>query len=335
MTGTEQTIGEAWTGIPTQKENFEWEKELQTEELTEISYEGKVILSHDLLTTILLGTSLLLSLLVIVLAAILLHRGKKRPVKEEPTAVPSKTGFSSGTLHEIGARESQQDSFAISPVELLSTQGVLAVVADGMGGLADGDKVSQSAVATMMDGFFTASGTPGEILLSLTERANRRINQLLGPEGIGRSGSTLVAGLIREGRFHYVSIGDSRICLYRDGQLIQLNREHIYRNELSVQALSGVGTLQDAARHPKAAGLTSYLGMGHLRYVDIPASGITVRSGDKFVLMSDGVYNALSEEELRRALNESAAQAAEMIKTMIAKKAYRHQDNYTAVILSC
>lgn len=313
--------------------------EEQTQETVEVSGKEEEEPTFDVLTGVLLGTSLVLAAIVAVLTVLLLRRRKQQPQAAAQSPVQSAEkpmgGISVGKLHELGDRESQQDCFAVSPVEMLSTHGLLAVVADGMGGLADGDKVSQCVVSTMLDGFFSASGTPGDLLLSLSERANRRVNQLLGPGNIGKSGSTLVAGLIRDGQFHYVSIGDSRICLYRNGQLIQLNREHIYRNELAIQAVNGVGTLQGAASHPKAAGLTSYLGMGQLRYVDIPACGIAIRGGDKFILMSDGVYNALSTAELSGALNEDAAQAAEKIRSMIAQKAYRHQDNYTAVILSC
>ena len=117
------------------------------------------------------------------------------------------------------------------------------------------------------------------------------------------------------------------------GSLIQLNREHVYRNELIVRAVNGVGTLWDAQTHPKAGGLTSYLGMGELKYVDIPAEPVRLLAGDRIVLMSDGVYNALTRQELESALGQHAQQAADSIARMIQAKAYRNQDNYTAVIL--
>lgn len=267
-------------------------------------------------------------------------RRKARKKKRKAARAAAAAAYVSGgsvevaDYQDIGAREDQQDSHEYSHPDLYAQQGLMAVVADGMGGLADGDKVSEAVVTAMMDGFFSGSEA-GNILLSLAEQANRKVNQLLGPTGIGKSGSTMVAGLIREGAFHYISIGDSRICLFRDGQLMQLNREHVYQNELSVQALNGVGTLSGAVTHPKAAGLTSYLGMGQLKYVDIPAESIAIREGDKFILMSDGVYNALQKEEISAALMNDAEKAAEMIREKIAEKAYRNQDNYSAVILAC
>ena len=138
---------------------------------------------------------------------------------------------------------------------------------------------------------------------------------------------------MKDGMFNYVSVGDSRICLYRQGLLTQLNREHVFRNELRVQAVNGLGTLWDAGTHPKAAGLTSYLGMGSLKYIDIPAEPLRVCRGDKIILMSDGVYNAMTLPEMEAALAMPAQQAADAIGQTIHTKAYRNQDNYTAVIL--
>lgn len=281
------------------------------------------------------GLAAVLAVVAAALSVLLYRSRKRRPAgKARPTAKPSGP-IRVGKLHEQGDRESQQDCFAVSPEELAASRGLLAVVADGMGGLENGDRVSQTAVAAMLDSFLTAPGDPQQVLLALAEQANKAVNRLLGPEMLGKSGSTLVAGLACGGWFHYISIGDSRICLYREGRLVQLNREHIYRNDLVVQALNGTGTLSGAACHPKTAGLTSYLGMGQLKYVDIPAQPVEILPGDKFILMSDGVYNALSEHEIAQALEAPAERAAEALGGMIREKAYRNQDNYTAVILAC
>ncbi len=238
-----------------------------------------------------------------------------------------------GKLHQQGARSSQQDCFSVTPEDLMPTHGLLAVVADGMGGLADGDKVSQTAVSAMVNGFFLLQGEPDQVLLTLLEQANNEVNRLLGPDGYSRGGSTLVAGLVRNGFFHYISVGDSRICLYRDGALYQLNREHVFRRELELRAVNQEEALSAAAVHPKAAGLTSYLGMGRLKYVDVPDQPLAVRPGDKFVLMSDGVYNALSQAELTACLAGTPEQAAVELEETIRAKKYSNQDNYTAVIL--
>ena len=75
--------------------------------------------------------------------------------------------------------------------------------------------------------------------------------------------------------------------------------------------------------------------MGELKYVDIPAAPVKAHPGDRFILMSDGVFNALTEQELSAALEQDAEDAAETIDRWIREKNYRNQDNYTAVILQC
>ena len=238
-----------------------------------------------------------------------------------------------GKVHAQGARESQQDSFSVSS-DSLQPDGILAVVADGMGGLADGDRVSQTIVSAVMH-TFVSSGNAAPRLPELLAKAKYAVDQLLGQDGLRRSGSTIVMGLIRDGMFDYLSVGDSRICLYRDGELQQLNRSHSYSHELSIEAINGEKTFEEIRKDRRAECLTSYVGMGELKYVDIPAAPIKVHPGDVFILMSDGVFNALKNQELSAALEQNAERAAELIDQWIQEKHYRNQDNYTAVILQC
>ena len=296
---------------------------------------GGLLIGLSALTLVLVAAVVLLALRCGNLSKALRRRRRKSSAPAEEPAqevAPDPVQVQVGKLHQLGDRESQQDCLAVSPEALYESKGILAVVADGMGGLADGDKVSQTVASTMMNGFMMNREASPELILALTAEANQAVNRFLGANQ-GRSGSTLVAGIVKDGMFSYVSVGDSRICLYRQGLLTQLNREHIYRNELRTQAVNGLGTLWDAGTHPKAAGLTSYLGMGELKYVDIPAEPLRVCAGDKIILMSDGVYNAMTLPELEAALALPAQQAADTIGATIHAKAFHHQDNYTAVIL--
>lgn len=274
-----------------------------------------------------------IAVVILVILVILLVR-RHRSRRATP-AGGNVTSLAVGKVHEQGARKSQQDCFAVSPVEMARDRGLLAVVADGMGGLSDGDRVSQAAVGAMLDAFLSSPADPAILLPSLLARANRAVNALLGEEGLNQSGSTLAAAYIRDGAAYYLSVGDSRICLLRAGELYQLNREHIYRNELLVGAVNGSDTFEQAVAHPKAGGLTSYLGMGQLKYVDLPAAPLWLRPGDKLVLMSDGVYNALSPAELTRVLDGDARRAAEQVAAAVQAKGYAYQDNYTAIIIQC
>lgn len=83
-----------------------------------------------------------------------------------------------GKLHGQGARNYQQDSFGVSDPELLEGSGLLAVVADGMGGLSDGDKISTTVVETVLDGFSYSQGqgTLEQVLLTLAQWSVREVN---------------------------------------------------------------------------------------------------------------------------------------------------------------
>lgn len=258
-----------------------------------------------------------------------------RKSRKKETPAMSQSELHIEKLHELGARKNQQDCFAVSPLELAKDQGVLMIVADGMGGLSDGDKISQTAVSAALNAFFSVEGTPQQILLSLLAHANRAVNRLSGSDGAAPGGTTILMGLFKDNMFHYLSVGDSRICLYRHGQLYQLNREHIYCNELAISAVNGEIGISDVYSHRKSGGLTSFLGMGALKYIDLPARPLAVLPGDKIILMSDGVYNALTEEEFTVSLDAGTGNVADALNQVIQAKGYARQDNYTAVILSC
>ncbi len=57
------------------------------------------------------------------------------------------------------------------------------------------------------------------------------------------------------------------------------------------------------------------------------------RSGDKVLICSDGVYNALTDKEMAAALSLPAQNAADSIASGIIGKNYSNQDNNTAVVL--
>lgn len=283
---------------------------------------------------------------VLLLAVFLVIRRRRKRKKKGTAAVEEKGspvpapigGLRIGKLHEQGERAGQQDCFGVSDESLIQSRGLLAVVADGMGGLSAGDKVSAVAVETVLDGFALYQGkcTPEQQLTMLAKQAVDSVNSFLGPGELQKSGTTLLMGLVRNNRFSFLSVGDSRVCLYRQGCLMQLNREHIYRNKLVLSAVNGELPLQEAYHDSRGSGLISFVGMGQLEAMDMPAAPVGLIPGDKIILMSDGVYNALTEEELAAALESGSPQeAVEKLRQAIQEKDYANQDNYTAVIIEC
>lgn len=316
----------------------EGETGVETKETVAAAEIGNPFAGMDLMWAGVIFLSGMAAALLVTWLKKMLLKGKKTSSREkafEKENISGEVSFSVGKLHALGGRKNQQDSFSVSEEELIPTHGLLAVVADGMGGLSDGDQMSQCAITAMMETFYRLQGDPARILLMLVESATQAVNAKLGQSNYSTSGSTMVAGLIQNGAFHYISVGDSRICLYRDGALYQLNREHIFRQELEIRAINHESSWETADTHPKAKGLTSFLGMGALKYVDIPSEAVEVRPGDKFILMSDGVYNSVEKTEMMRQLKKPAQEAADGIGKLIEEKNLHGQDNYTAIIIAC
>ena len=237
-----------------------------------------------------------------------------------------------GSLQNIGGRPYQEDSSGVANL----SDGALAVVADGMGGLSNGDKVSQKIIFTMMG--FAKALRPGQmdgVLFQMVKGTVDVVNRMLGKDGLYKSGSTLMAVLVRGGRFHWIAVGDSHIYLFRDGQLIQLNQEHNRGQDLLRHAIAGELTFDEVRADPKKSGLTSFIGMGEIKYVEKSLDSIALHPGDRIVLMTDGVFNALSDSEIAAVLaqNPDVKTAARMMEQGVLSKAAPHQDNFTAVIL--
>lgn len=237
-----------------------------------------------------------------------------------------------GQLHNIGARPCQEDSSGVANLD----DGVFAVVADGMGGLSGGDKVSQKIVYTMLE--YSSALRPGQMdgtLERMLDSVTDEVNQMLGQAGLKKSGSTLMAVLVRDFRFHWVAVGDSHIYLYHGDSLIQLNQEHNRGQDLLRQAIAGQLTFDEVRADPKKSGLTSYIGMGMLRYVEKSLYSIPLTPGDRILLMTDGVFNTLPEDAIRAILRQTpdVTEAARQLERAVIARACPHQDNFTAVIL--
>lgn len=244
-----------------------------------------------------------------------------------------KDPVSAAYFQDIGAREDQQDSYGMTDISQYSQYGVMAVVADGMGGLANGKAVSSALVRTFVEGFgvVAAYARCSDALLDLAIRANEQINRML--QGQERSGSTLVTALVKDGRLYFLTVGDSRLYLYRGGALLQLNREHIYQEELAVKAVNRQVSIQQVSGDRQSQSLTSYFGIGVIPSIDRNHEGIKLLPGDRLLLSSDGVFGTLSQEQMEHALSLPIQEAAQTLGSMVREAEKPYQDNNTGLIL--
>lgn len=257
---------------------------------------------------------------------------RRRSLRRGPATAAPCRGLRSAQVHELGARDSQQDAFCVTGLEALEG-GVLAAVADGMGGLVNSGQISRALTNALVNSFAPGGEeTPARQLQLLLGQALEEVERQRSGQS-ARSGSTLVMCLVRDGGLSWLSVGDSRICLWRSGGLIQLNRDHDFHHDLTLMALQGDMTFSEADADPRRENLTSYIGGGFPRKVEWNPEPVPLLAGDRVVLMSDGVYRALTQGELSRCLEGAAEKAAGAIRRAVEEKGLPQQDNFTAVIL--
>lgn len=248
--------------------------------------------------------------------------------------------ISPGNCQHIGSRSSQQDAFGFSDkddAEFVVHGGVLAVVADGMGGMANGGEASHLAVRAFLHAYMAKladEAVPMALHRALDE-ANQTVITLAHEVGEENVGTTLVAAVIHDDALHWVSVGDSRLYLWRKEQLTQLNQDHIYANDLDRDAASGYISPEEAENHPERASLTSYLGLDCLESIDQSPIPFRLLVGDRLFLCSDGLYAALEEIEIAPLFKHEAQRSAEDLITLALAKERPNQDNLTVAILAC
>lgn len=220
------------------------------------------------------------------------------------TTCPRPIAWKSCALTNPGAvREVNEDAI----IEVPDAQ--LWAVADGMGGHHVGDVASNKIIGALeyletdqrMSDFVS---NVEDRLISVNEQLGEYAEVMLDE---GTIGSTVVALLIRDRLGVCVWVGDSRLYRFRNNVLSQLSRDH---SQVQEMISMGMLTEEEAQGHPQGNVITRAVGAEPEIFVDLNAFSIYL--GDLFLLCSDGLYNAVSEEDIALILSareiETAAQ---------------------------
>ncbi len=250
-----------------------------------------------------------------------------------------------GILQGVGKRERQEDSFYLSDYtdkETVEKKGVLAVVADGMGGLANGNLISNQIVVTAKECFENACYHENDnkqdevdFLLSMLHRIDEKTKYLQEELNETECGSTLTVVLVHGNKLFFLSVGDSHIYLLRDNKLFLLNSEHNQNSRLMDKVAEGVISVEQYRDIMGKSAITSFIGIEELELYDVSYRPLELKKDDYILLMSDGVFGTLSDRQLLELKQEDAADYAAAIAQAVECSARPKQDNYTAIILKC
>ncbi|MBS7008434.1 PP2C family protein-serine/threonine phosphatase [Anaerostipes sp.] len=247
--------------------------------------------------------------------------------------------FRFGNAQHIGARSRQEDSFGFSDLsdkQLLARAGICAVLADGMGGLSSGRDVSELAVSRTLEFFKQIQGQlpVWQQMKGFISKLSDEIFSMYGRDGKAGAGATLAAAIFYENRLYWCTAGDSRLYLFRGGRLYQLNEDHNYKNRLLGRFIRGEASFEEAMRHPQKDALTSYLGCPVMEEIDANHHGFILQNKDKILMVTDGIYNTLTEEEMAESMRREPQEACGRMVNTAALKQLPGQDNMTAMAVS-
>jgi serine/threonine protein phosphatase PrpC len=229
-------------------------------------------------------------------------------------ALEASSGYASAT----GARTSNEDfcGIVLPEAHLLSLKGVVAALADGVGGSGEGRQAAEYSVRGLLADYYATPET-WEVPYAL-DRVLRAINRWLLAQSVSqydtrRLVSTLSVLVLRGDHYVIAHVGDSRIYLLRNLQLRALTRDHVWDQPDMQHVLK------------RAMGLDQHLVVD---YTD----GV-LHSGDIFLLASDGVWEALGDKavlDLMVSHHEPQEAADALVRQASGRKG---ADNATAMVV--
>jgi protein phosphatase len=245
-----------------------------------------------------------------------------------------------GNCSHAGAREYQEDSFGYSNIidsSVITAKGFAAVLADGMGGLSNGRAISDYVVSSFIKMFdaldYSVPFSPQ--LQSISAKINAEVCRNFSTYGKSEAGSTLAAAFVFATKLYWVCIGDSRLYVLRNKRLFAVNEDHDYFNQLLSDFMMKKMSMEQIKADVQKDTLTSYIGNEQLPFIDSNKTGFPIQNGDRLVLCSDGVYNALSDDEMVDILRRDEPQtASEKISQAVLNKNIAGQDNLTVMVIA-
>lgn len=259
-----------------------------------------------------------------------------------------------GMTHQGKVRESNQDHFLVADLErtvrvrqtslptseeptLSDPQGTVMMVADGMGGHGDGELASAVTVDAVLEHMtyvmpsLQAHDPASERELSLElglaiERCQARLRSVAARKGASSSmGTTLTLAYVRWPAAYVAHVGDSRLYLWRAGELMQVTQDHT----LAQRVRDRYGGAEDLA-HLEHVLVNAIGGDGKLP--DVESHRLSLESGDRLLLATDGLYGELPSATIAGLLAGAESPAEACHRLVSAALDAGGRDNITTVV---
>ena len=206
---------------------------------------------------------------------------------------------------DIGKRRSNQEDSVLILTHPQNKEFKLLVVADGMGGVNHGEKASQYLVQELAKWF---DNVPVEVYnepASAQKLFNKKISQIsydihgmYNSNGL-ESGTTVAGAVVTATGTVVSSIGDSRVYITKDNQLQLVTRDESVVWPMGKNQYEVTDAELDAIRFNRSNNkILRYIG-GVIEPDDIPSQIIDNSLYDQIIILSDGVTDLLSQEQIK------------------------------------
>jgi protein phosphatase len=250
------------------------------------------------------------------------------PVKPEVLEIHVSVATNPGCV-----RAANQDAAVFSrPADnrSLATHGVIALVADGMGGCNGGEVASALACDKIPKVYFASNGPAPAALRTSLEAVNAEIYQVAQnqPELRGM-GTTAVAFAITSSHGWLAYVGDSRLYLIRQGQIYRMSEDHSMVFEM---VHKGLLSAEEARNHADRNVLSRALGSRPQVEVSCWDEPFPIQAGDRFLLCSDGLHDLVTDEKMLALAGAGALNVAtdRLVRTANENGGY---DNISVILL--
>lgn len=220
-------------------------------------------------------------------------------------------------------REKNEDNFLVDDDRQIYS------VADGLGGVPNGEKASLLAVQMIGDYMDDAVMRGDLFLKDMFTQINESVyneGHRLNPD-LGMA-TTLTTAQIVGDTLAIAHVGDSGIYLYRSGTIRMLTEEHTLKASVCKNM-----TQEECDNVPEALAHTLTRCVGHRHNVEVDLTNLPLQPGDRILLATDGVIKYMEEEFIEKAFAVSPSPEALVRKLVNEARERGGMDNATAVAI--
>jgi PPM family protein phosphatase len=216
-----------------------------------------------------------------------LDRGLQRPNNEDCLSVSEMQQMSEATVYSLG----------------------IYVVADGISGMADGERASKLAThvvsQTLLNQFQTHDGAFDACPLWLQAAVNMAHTSIQTSNRSspgGEAGTTIVIAVVVNNQVYFANVGDSRAYIISGQDIRQVSEDHTFAAAL---VKAGVLSKDAAVKNSQRNRLTQALGYARSIYPSIESEELY--AGDYLLLCSDGLYSQVSDDEIYKIIDQASS----------------------------